>query len=257
MSKTNKGLVEYAKAQLGLPYWYGTFGQTSSESLLKSKRNQYPEYYDQKRYKVAFTSQYGKRVHDCIGLIKGYLWSNNATSAPKYNAAQDTSANGMLNLCKEKGAISTIPELPGVLVFFPGHVGVYIGNGYVIEARGHDYGVVKTKLSDRPWKNWGKCPYITYESEKATSNTAKVKKAYIGTFPALPSRGYFKEGDKGTQVINLQKFLNWYGNYKLTVDGEIGQLTISAVKKFQSAEKLTSDGLFGSKSLTKAKTIKK
>jgi len=33
MSKTNSGLVTYAKAQIGLPYWYGTFGQTASETL--------------------------------------------------------------------------------------------------------------------------------------------------------------------------------------------------------------------------------
>ena len=28
--KTATGLVEYAIAQLGKPYWYGTFGQTAS-----------------------------------------------------------------------------------------------------------------------------------------------------------------------------------------------------------------------------------
>ena len=64
--------------------------------------------------------------------------------------------------CRERGAISTMPDAPGVLVFMSGHVGVYIGNGEVIEARGHEYGVVKTKLKERPWKWWGKCPYITY-----------------------------------------------------------------------------------------------
>lgn len=30
MPKTNAGLVAYAKAQLGRPYWWGTFGQTAS-----------------------------------------------------------------------------------------------------------------------------------------------------------------------------------------------------------------------------------
>ena len=33
-----------------------------------------------------------------------------------------------------------------------------------------------------------------------------TKKGYTGTFPTLPTRGYFKKGDKGTQVKNLQKF---------------------------------------------------
>ena len=34
--KTAKGLVEYAKAQLGLPYWYGTFGNIGTAALYAS-----------------------------------------------------------------------------------------------------------------------------------------------------------------------------------------------------------------------------
>lgn len=52
----------------------------------------------------------------------------------------------MLDKCTVKGSISSMPDIPGILVFLPGHVGVYIGNGYVIEVKGHAYGVVKTKL---------------------------------------------------------------------------------------------------------------
>lgn len=41
-TKTNTGLVAYATAQIGNPYWYGTFGQVATEALLKSKMAQYP-----------------------------------------------------------------------------------------------------------------------------------------------------------------------------------------------------------------------
>lgn len=88
-------------------------------------------------------------------------------------------------------------------------------------------------------------------------STVTTPKKYSGTFPTLPKKGHLTKGDKGTQVKNLQKFLNWYGNYGLKVDGIIGEKTISAVKKFQKAEKLSADGLFGAKSLTKAKAVKK
>lgn len=83
------------------------------------------------------------------------------------------------------------------------------------------------------------------------------KKAYTGTFPKLPEKGYLEKGDGGTQVRNLQKFLNWYGDYKLSVDGDFGAKTEAAVKDFQKKTGLTVDGLFGKKSLAKAKTIKK
>lgn len=163
MIKTNYGLVAYAKAQLGLPYWYGTFGQIGTEALYVSKKKQWPKFYKWEGTAYDnFPSQYGKRVHDCVGLIKGYLWSDTPTSIPKYDSSQDVSANMMRANCSERGAISTMPDIPGVLVFMSGHVGVYIGNGEVIEARGHEYGVVKTKLALRPWKWWGKCPYLTY-----------------------------------------------------------------------------------------------
>ena len=172
--KTNTGLVAYAKAQLGKPYWYGTFGQTASEALYKDKSRQYAKegYYNQKNYKVRFDTQYGQRVHDCAGLIKGYLFSDTPTSTPKFDASLDKGSTGMLNSCREKGKIDTIPDLPGVLVFYSGHVGVYIGGGYVIEARGHDFGVVKTALKSRPWTHWGKHPAITYITLQNTSAAA-------------------------------------------------------------------------------------
>lgn len=166
MTKTAKGLVEYAKAQLGKPYWYGTFGQAASKSLHNQKKKQYPSQYDW--YYAGETA----KVHDCVGLIKGYLWCDNPTdNTPTYNASQDISANQMRKACTISGNISTIPEVPGVLVFKDGHVGVYIGNGEVIEARGHAYGVVNTKLTARKWTTWGHCPYISYEADPVPTPT--------------------------------------------------------------------------------------
>ncbi len=84
-----------------------------------------------------------------------------------------------------------------------------------------------------------------------------LKKSYTGVFPKLPVRGYLKKGDSGIQVMRLQKFLNWYGASELSVDGEMGALTVKSVKEFQKKEGLEPDGLFGSESLKKAQKIKK
>lgn len=126
------------------------------------KRKEYPEYYEAND----FESQYGKRVFDCSGLIKGYLWSDTFSEEPKYNSSEDYNSGDFFKLCKIKGNIKDLPDILGLLLFFPGHVGVYIGNGRTIEARGHNFGVVETKVTDRPWKNWGKLSLISYINVK-------------------------------------------------------------------------------------------
>ncbi len=151
--------MEYCKAQLGNPYWWGTFGQVASKGLYIQKKKQYPKYYTAND----FSKQFGMRVYDCVGLVKGYLWSKTSTSVPKYNVSQDKDVNGIKASCSNVGDIKTIPEIPGILVFMKGHAGIYIGNGKVIEARGHAYGVVQTDLNKRGWKEWGKLKWIKYE----------------------------------------------------------------------------------------------
>lgn len=78
------------------------------------------------------------------------------------------------------------------------------------------------------------------------------KNTYKGTIPT-PT---IKKGTKGQNVKNLQTFLNWYGGYKLAVDGIDGVKTTNAVKSFQKAEKLTVDGIYGNKSYNAAKAYK-
>ena len=75
----------------------------------------------------------------------------------------DAGANQMYYAAKESGPISTIPEIPGLAVWMDGHIGVYIGNGEVIEAMGTQFGVCKTRLDSKAWTCWLKVPYINYD----------------------------------------------------------------------------------------------
>lgn len=237
MLKTAKGLVEYAKAQLGRPYWYGTFGQAASKELYEQKKRQYP-----KQYTWDYDGITAK-VHDCVGLIKGYLWCEDAQAEPVYNEEQDVSADMLYAICETGGRINTIPEIPGVLVFKSGHVGIYVCNGEVIEARGRSYGVVKTKLSDRPWTDWAFCPWIEYEAEKKNVSI---------DLPVL------KKGAKGDSVRAMQTLLLGYG-YKMInksgkeygVDGSFGGATKRALEKFQAENGLEVDASCGRKTWTK------
>ena len=211
MNKTNKGLVAYAKAQVGKPYWFGCFGQKSSIGLLTNKRKQYPSYYTASD----FNKQIGVKVHDCIGLIKGYLWCDNPTSEPIYKASQDTNAKGMYAMAKVKGNNTNMKYLDGVLVFkgdSPNkihHVGVYCEDGYVYEAKGHAYGVVKTKYKNSDWKYWCLCPFIKYgDKAKGHEGYEEIAKMVIA--------GKFGDGDErkdkvtraGYDYSKVQKIVN-------------------------------------------------
>ena len=81
------------------------------------------------------------------------------------NGMPDVGADQMYANATVKGDMSSMPDTPGLAVWHSGHIGVYIGNGEVVEAMGTKYGVVKTKLSERSWTAWLEVPYINYISE--------------------------------------------------------------------------------------------
>ena len=82
------------------------------------------------------------------------------------NGMPDYSANQMhldaVNKGAEHGAVSAMPEIPGLVLWKEGHTGIYIGGGYAIEAMSTSKGVGKTKVEGRGWQEWYKLPYISY-----------------------------------------------------------------------------------------------
>ena len=243
MNKTGRGLAAYCKVQLGGPYWWGTFGQISTPELLAQKRQQYPSYYQA----ADFEQQLGRRVHDCVGLIKGYLWSATPTSAPVYNGAQDVSVAGLYDACDQRGPIGTIPDEPGVCVFMRelGHVGVYVGGGMAIEAMGHAYGVVTTALASRPWAFWGKPRWISYggADEPAADPTPAVKTCRV-ELPLL------KQGAAGEAVRAAQQLLllRGFDLPRWGADGDFGGETAAACAAMQTAAGIEADKEIGPQS---------
>ena len=175
--KNNIGLIEHCEKALkeGWGYVYGTYGKVLTSSLLQNKLQQYPK--EVGKYLDYIQKNYiGKRTADCVGLIKAFLWWD--VDGPVYTAKTDLSADGIFKAAGMKGPVSEFPELPGVCLWKSGHVGVYIGAGRVIEAKGTKYGVVETPLkglSATKWTHWFFCPYIDYVSAVAVYKAIILK----------------------------------------------------------------------------------
>jgi hypothetical protein len=212
-------------------YVLGAQGETWSKELAEKwavTRNKPSSWIGTKRsyFVDACARWFGHKVADCSGLI---IAAFRECKNPKYT---DKNANTLYDRCVKKGKISTIPEKPGLCVWKKGHIGIYIGGGYAIESRGYKYGVVKTKVKDRPWTNWGELKDVDYSA-------GSVGGAPVKEMPLL-KKGMYNNPD----VRTLQKELNNHGG-DLKVDGDFGSLTEKAVKSFQKKMKIKVDGIVG------------
>lgn len=171
-AKTSIGLCGFADkaCKEGWNYVYGGKGQRMTPSLLSAiitgNLNDARSPYLRDGYIASTLQQVGNRATDCSGLIMNYMWWAGDASDPIHALCPSIgnyNANAMLEAAVEKGPVASMPEIPGLLVHSNGHVGIYVGNGEVIEARGVKYGVVRTQLAERSWKYWSKSPWIDYD----------------------------------------------------------------------------------------------
>lgn len=197
------------------------------------------------RRKMINEAKDGTRAFDCCGLIKSILWGyvgdSTATGGAKYasNGVPDLNASGLINKCYGVSTnMSTIT--PGEVVYMTGHIGVYVGDGYVIESSPKwKNGVQRTALTARKWLKHGFLPYVEYE---------KANKVHVVPTPTL------RRGCKSMKVSQLQDCLSSIG-YNIKVDGIYGPDTQSTVRDFQEKHGLKVDGIYGPKSYNKLREV--
>lgn len=254
MSKiTGNGLVKFCKSKLKTPYVYGMKGDELTTDKLNSLAKTYPSMFT-KTYKEKAKKFIGKKCTDCSGLIGWYTG--------KY-----LSSSGLYSSAKEHNPIKTVDKAPlGAILWKSGHVGVYIGDGYCIEAKGIDYGVVKSKISKTKFTHWLVMDYIDYGSGSKdivvkenwvkdlqqainrTDRSINLVENGIADSKTLKACPLLVKGSKGLVVKVLQERLKELGYYKWEPTSKFGKGTYSAVKKFQSDKCLAVDGKFGPKS---------
>lgn len=85
---------------------------------------------------------------DCSGLI--YMYAGGDRCA-------------MIDYAQDSGYVSDgVPNIHGLGLYQPGHVGVYVGGGMAVDARGSDYGICYESVYSKSWTMWFKHETISY-----------------------------------------------------------------------------------------------
>ncbi|MBD5098280.1 MAG: hypothetical protein HDT35_01805 [Clostridiales bacterium] len=124
-------------------------------------------------------------LFDCVGLIKGILWGWCGDLTRTYggagyacNGVPDYDAKKMIDSCREVSTdFSGI--VPGEAVWMDGHIGIYVGDGAVVEATPQWLGGVQCStclnasreqllftVGVRSWTKHGKLPWVDYSAEE-------------------------------------------------------------------------------------------
>lgn len=191
----------------------------------------------------------GHTVADCSGL---FVWAYKAYGEKIYHGSNSIYDR----YCAEKGKITDEIRrnmLPGTAVFVDkngnkSHIGLYVGNGTVIEAQGTQAGVCTSKLNTSKWTYYGLLKDVLYSASDAPVSPSEPAddKSSDQTLPTL------KKGSKGEYVTLLQTKLiqKGYDLGKWGADGDFGSQTEKAVKQFQRDHGLTVDGIVGARTWT-------
>lgn len=160
-----------------------------------------------------------KLCADCSGFIKGILWGYPEKGEYKSSGVPDINADTMVKKCKGVSTNFSNIEI-GEIVWIKGHVGIYIGNGEVLESTSKwSSKLQKTALlnqktikglNGRRWAKHGKLPYLSYGKAdnkvyyvvKSGDNLTKIAKKYnttvvkLVTLNNIKNKNFIKVGQK-------------------------------------------------------------
>ena len=197
------------------------------------------------------TAYYGRVVSGsaypwCCVFI-WWLFKECGASKYFYGGGKTASCTTLMNYYKKKCQFSTTPKV-GSLAFFQfdkdpdaEHIGLVIAvnnDGTVTTIEGNTSVGNDSNGGEVMQRTRKKALIIGYaypyeDKTTGSGNTVNVALTIL------------QNGSKSESVMALQILLNGFGYSCGTADGIFGAKTVSAVKKFQSKNKLTADGVVG------------
>lgn len=201
-------------------YMWGTYGQKLTHALIDYKANQYPKHNTPARvarHKKLVGQNY--TAWDCVGLIKGILWGWDKDKGVSYRGnalVPDVGSDSMYRNYTTHQSTSFQGILPGEAVWVPGHIGIYIGDGLVIEAtsrsgNGFTDNVMISALGNigavkgyptRSWTHHGRLKWVEYDAKPTPEPGEYVIHTVVkGDTPWGLAVRYLKSGPRYPEIM--------------------------------------------------------
>ncbi len=212
---------------------------------------------------------------DCSGLI--YMYSGSGSRVDMMGSSYETGS-----------VYNGIPNIHGLGLYQPGHVGVYVGGGMAVDARSEYYGICYESVYSKNWTNWFKVAGVSYpdtgwelyngnyyyyengqyltnttitvggvsykldstgKSSQAPANPGNTADTPNSSGSSASTSSALKVGSSGDRVVELQYRLTELGFYTGDITGYFGTQTEAAYIRFQKAAGVYVDGIAGASDL--------
>lgn len=194
---------------------------------------------------------------DCSGLIYSYVGGGARVT------------EDMLYSSPESGYVSAgVPDIPGLGLWQPGHVGVYVGGGMAVDARDEISNVCYQSVSTKSWVMWFKVNGVSYGTDTGVTNddqsnktaTDNEKKSEAEKKTESKPEATLSLGSTGSEVNALQERLKTLGYFNDDTTEYFGYVTKGALEDFQREAGLSVTGIYDAatkKALEAADAVKK
>ena len=160
----------------------------------------------------------GRWLMDCCRSVKAVLWGFDFDKKARHGGAvcgkgyPDYTTEQMIDHCLAVSSDMKKDRIqPGELLWFKGHVGVYLGDGNVFECAPSVGGCAITTLTYQPWKLHGFLDVIDYGVEPEPAPAYELKK---GEKLCLKDEPLYKSSTAKTPVRQ-------YSGFAWLVDGKL------------------------------------
>lgn len=217
-------------------YILGAFGAPMNDNNKKRYTNNYSYNEQQSRKSKILNASSDTFGFDCVCLIKGILWGWNGNKNMTYggatycsNGVPDVNADQMMNYCTNISSDFSNIKI-GEVVHMSGHIGIYIGDGLVVECTpiwkdGVQITAVgniskKNGYNTRYWEKHGMLSFIDYNISSSLKSIDEIAKEVIKGIWGNGNNRKEKITSAGYDYQTVQDRVNEILNNKLTSETE-------------------------------------